>query len=175
MLRKAVMQIPIFLSSPTTLSQEQETSRQLIVKELADFGLESRAIGRSDYPSELPLREVLQLARRCSGGVILGFSQFKSSNGGIWKPGSPEEKATTEEVNFPTAWNNLEAGILFSLRLPILVFREPKISGGIFDPGVSDVFIHPMPIGPKASEFGLQARQVILKWQSKVREHYYGS
>src|SRR5437660_3411049 len=39
------------------------------------FNLEPRAPGRSDYPTELPLREVLLVARHCSGGVILGFEQ----------------------------------------------------------------------------------------------------
>src|SRR2546429_6450159 len=32
-------------------------------------------------------------------------------------------------------------------RSPLLVFRERYISGGIFDNGVSDLFIHEMPPG----------------------------
>ena len=31
--------------------------------------------------------------------------------------------------------------------LPLLVFKEDGISGGVFDSGVTDVFIHKMPIG----------------------------
>jgi hypothetical protein len=47
----------------------------LILGELDRLKLEPRAIGRSDYPTDLPLREVLVLARHCSAGVILGFEQ----------------------------------------------------------------------------------------------------
>jgi len=45
---------------------------------------------------------------------------------------------------FPTAWNNLEAGILFAMSKPLLVFRADAIEGGIFDNGVSDVFVQQM-------------------------------
>ena len=49
-------------------------------------------------------------------------------------------------MSIPSPWNHLEAGILFGLRLPILIFRDTGITGGVFDPGVSDVFIHEMPV-----------------------------
>ncbi|MFY9959029.1 hypothetical protein [Bradyrhizobium sp.] len=62
---------------------------------------------------------------------------------GISKPGV-QDKAMND-MPLPTPWNHLEARILFSRRLPVLVFREKGISGGIFDEGVTDVFIHKMP------------------------------
>jgi len=67
------------------------------------------------------------------------------------------------------------AGILFGLRLPILIFRERGIEGGVFDPGVSDVFIHemPAPTDTKARKEGLS--DVFLKWQAEVRRQYYGA
>src|SRR5437588_13096591 len=123
------MKIPVFVSAPTVLSKEQEASRRHIVRELEDSGLEWRALGRSDYPTELPLREVLTIARHCAGGVILGFQQVRADSGAL-KPGTPEEKPITTPIFFPTAWNQLETGILFSLGLPLLVFRESGISGG---------------------------------------------
>lgn len=46
---------------------------------------------------------------------------------------------------FPSPWNHLESGILFGLHLPLLVFAEEGVSGGVFDRGVTDVFIHRMP------------------------------
>jgi hypothetical protein len=36
-------------------------------------------------------------------------------------------------------------GILFGLRLPLLIFKEDGIEGGVFDPGISDAFVHNMP------------------------------
>src|SRR5689334_16039986 len=135
------MKIPVFVSCPTSLAPSQEAARAVIIEQLDDNDLEPRALGRSDYPTELPLREVLLIARRCSGGIILGFEQCRA-DGGVLKPGTPDEKRVSTPLLFPSPWNHLESGILFGLRLPILVFREREITGGIFDNGVSDVFVH---------------------------------
>jgi hypothetical protein len=166
------MKIPVFVSSPTSLSSSQEAARTVIIRQLDDNDLEARALGRSDYPTELPLREVLLIARHCSGGIILGFEQFRAS-GGLKKRGTPAEEQVSASIPFPTPWNHLESGILFGLHLPTLVFREDGITGGIFDTGVSDVFIHPMP-PPNIKGTAKDAlRQVFQRWAGKVREHYY--
>lgn len=166
------MRIPVFLSAPTALSPEQSRSRDRIVKELHANGLEPRALGRQEYPTEYPLKEVAVIARHCSGGVILGFEQFRSLTG-IRKPGTTEETPATGTVPFPTPWNHLEAGILFGMRLPLLIFRDPGITGGVFDFGVTDVFVHEMPAPGASRAESHQLRDLVRKWQSKVREHYY--
>ena len=73
------MKIPVFVSAPTDLNDEQEKSRKVIVSELDALQFEARALGRSDYPADLPIREIYSLATHCSGGVILGFSQFEGT------------------------------------------------------------------------------------------------
>ncbi|SEO29242.1 hypothetical protein SAMN05216404_11657 [Nitrosospira multiformis] len=166
------MKIPVFVSSPTTLSPSQAAARAVLIRQLEDNDLEPRALGRSDYPTELPLREVLLIARHCSGGIVLGFEQFRAEIG-IIKPGTPDEKRVSVPTPFPTAWNHLESGILFGLRLPILVFRENGISGGVFDNGVSDVFVHSIP-PPEIKGTAKDAlRQIFQRWAGKVRDHYY--
>jgi hypothetical protein len=166
------MRIPVFVSCPTLLTTSQNASRELILRELKRQGLEARALGRSDYPTDLPLREISVIAKHCSGGVILGFEQF-CATAGTWKRGTTEEKAATGEVLVPSAWNHLEAGILFGLRLPLLVFREKGVTGGIFDTGVSDAFIHPMPVSSMARANKAGLSEVFRKWQARVRERYY--
>ena len=166
------MKIPVFLSAPTSLNDQQERSREIIVQELSKLQFEPRALGRSDYPADLPIREVYSLASHCAGGIILGFSQFET-NSGIWKKGTKIEKEQMEKLVFPTAWNHLESGILFGLEVPLLVFREAGISGGIFDPGTADVFIQNMPTVPLTPENADAISQVFLKWSAKVREKYY--
>ena len=168
------MRIPVFVSCPTKLSPAQDRSRDRIIRELHRLQLEPRALGRSDYPADCPLREVYVIAKHCSGGMILGFRQF-SATSGTWKPGTKEERAVkrgTPEA-FPSPWNHLEAGILFGLQLPLLIFREEPIRGGVFDDGVTDVFIHSIPqgniSGPNLEGF----REVLLKWSARVREQYY--
>jgi hypothetical protein len=162
------MDIPVFVSCPTSLNPHQDHARSIVLHQLKKYQLEPRALGRSDYPTELPLREVLVIAKHCAGGVILGFEQFRSLDG-LNKPGAPDEEHQQFANSFPTPWNNLEAGVLFGLGLPLLIFRDPGISGGIFDIGVTDVFIHPMPASRSNDGLG----EVFLKWQSKVRQQYY--
>ena len=144
----------------------------MIIQQLDDNDLEPRALGRSDYPTELPLREVLLIARHCSGGVILGFAQCRADSG-VLKPGTSAEKRVSTPLLFPTPWNHLESGILFGLRLPILVFREEGITGGVFDNGVSDVFVHPIPSPDITGTAKAALKQVFQRWAGKVREHYY--
>jgi hypothetical protein len=165
------MQIPVFVSCASQLSDEQEKSRRIVARELEKLNLEWRALGRTDYPTELPLREVFILAKHCAGGVILGFEQTYAATG-VRKRGTKEEKVLNE-IRVPTAWNHLEAGVLFGLSLPLLVFREDGIGDGIFDNGVTDVFVHRMP----APTLGLKEKKalsaVFQKSQAAVRTRYY--
>jgi hypothetical protein len=167
------MDIPVFVSCPTSLNQDQSASRAIVLRQLKRFNLEPRALGRSDYPTELPLREVLLLARHCSGGVVLGFEQYRSLKG-IRKPGTAQEQTSNAALPEPTPWNHLEAGILYGQGLPLLIFRESGIEGGVFDPGVTDVFIHPMPSAADDTGRKTALGDVFLKWQADVRRHYYG-
>ena len=170
-----MMRIPVFVSCPTQLGPGQEASRKVIVDLLDELHLEPRALGRSDYPDEYPLREVWVIARHCSGGVILGFEQCLAIRG-TWKRGTAEEAKFGSEnpASFPTPWNYLEAGILFGLQLPLLIFKEAGISGGVFDPGVTDVFIHKMPRPRMPAKEFRALKAVFLKWHGKVSQHYYG-
>lgn len=169
------MRIPVFVSapSPENLSPEQEKCARIIFKLVSKYKLEWRALGRSDYPNDLPLKEVLRMVRHCSGGIILGFEQFRSTRG-EYKIGSANAKKANVHVSFPTPWNQLEAGILFSAGLPMMIFREPQISGGIFDLGTSEVFIHKMPTGLTAPDALDDLDTVFQNWVSRVRAHYYG-
>lgn len=168
------MKIPVFVSSPTKLNASQQAVRLAIFDSLAAYGLEPRALGQSDYPTQLPLREVLVIARRCAGALILGFEQHFASSVEI-RRGLPECEGggCSQNVSYPTPWNHLEAGILFALGLPQLVFREQGVTGGIFDNGVSDAFIHQMPLLDGGGRLQSSVNDVFLKWQAEVRQHYY--
>ena len=166
------MKIPVFVSCPTRLTNEQAVSRQLVLAELERYELEPRALGRSDYPTDLPLREVYVIAKHCSGAVILGFEQF-CANSGSWNRGVADRITVDKPVMFPTPWNHLEAGVMFGMGIPILVFREPEVTGGVFDNGVTDAFIHRMPTDKMDEGDRSGFTQVFLKWQARVRDHYY--
>jgi hypothetical protein len=166
------MNIPVFVSHPSALSSEQQLVMDFLMQELSFQHLEARALGQTDYPTLLPLREVLSISRHCVGGLILGFKQFETKTG-IWKAGSQRESIQEEPVSFPTPWNQLEAGILYTLGLPLLIFREDGVVGGIFDMGTSDIYIHKLPTGVLKAADKEGIREVFLRWAARVRRHYY--
>ncbi len=167
------MKIPVFVSCPAKLNNLQEAARDIIIEKLESLNLEARTLGRTDYPRAFPLREVLVLGKHCSGGIILGFSQFEASSG-ILKKDTDEERAIRNPMLFPTPWNQLEAGILFGLGLPLLIFREKGLEGGIFDLGATDVFVHNMPSSPLTKQNDDGLRELFLSWHALVRTRYYG-
>lgn len=162
--------IPVFISCPTTLNKKQNELRKFLINLLEDLNMEPRALGRSDYPKDYPLKEVAIIAKRCSGGIILGFEQIRVEKG-IIKAGTPDEKEIAGEVKLPTPWNHIEAGILFGLRLPLLIFKENGIQGGIFDYGISDAFVHTFP-DALVKEKKEAIKQVVQKWFAEVSVHY---
>jgi len=140
-----------------------------------DLQLDPRALGRGDYPVNSPLKEVYSIAKHCSGGIVLGFEQFYVTAGTVKRGISGQEgKITTKTAKrFPTPWNQLEAGILYGLKVPLLIFKESGIEGGIFGRGSSDIFIQPMPSAqPNESEMH-ELKDIFLKWDALVRQKYY--
>jgi hypothetical protein len=55
-----------------------------------------------------------------------------------------------------------------------LIFKEDGISGGVFDNGVTDVFIHKMPAAKLKAKDDESLKEVFLKWYAKVSARYYG-
>jgi hypothetical protein len=170
----ARMRIPVFVSSPSleNLSPSQQAGAELIDMLIRRYKLEWRALGRSDYPNDSPLREVLRMVRHCSGGIILGFEQFAAPEG-EFRAGS-ETASVAKDVSFPTPWNQLEAGILFSAGLPMMIFREPNIRGGVFDVGSTEVFLHQIPTRTMSKQALDDLDSVFQTWVARVRAHYYG-
>ncbi len=164
--------IPVFVSCPTSLSNEQEKRRRVIINILDELQLEARALGRGDYPTDLPLREVFILAKHCYGGIILGFEQIHVEKG-IRKRNTKEARRLDKPISIPTPWNHLEAGILYGLKMPLLIFKEEGIEGGVFDYGITDAFIHSMPPAKITKDKLDELRQVFLKWFAFVSNKYH--
>lgn len=162
--------VPVFVSAPTELSVGQQAAYDFIVDLLDKEYFEHRALGRTDYAVDFPLKEVYSIARHCSGGVILGFEQMRAARVEV-KPETPSS-AILKNASFPTPWNNLEAGILFALRLPLLVFRQEGIKGGVFDNGVSDVFVQALSARHPDPDTAIQIGAVVKHWAGRVRENY---
>jgi hypothetical protein len=168
------MRIPVFVSCPTKLTAAQQRSRQVILDQLDDLQLEARALGRSDYPKDVPLKEVFTIARHCHGGVVLGFEQLRVT-AGKWNVTEKKKPAVSraKPVSLPSPWNQLESGILFGLKLPLLIFRQEDVYGGIFDVGTTEVFVHPIPPGNPDEKKLRELKEIFLKWHGEVSGHYH--
>lgn len=106
-----------------------------------------------------------------AGGVILGFEQMYIESG-IIKRNTDNPKTINTPILIPTPWNNLEAGILFGLKLPLLIFKEDGIEGGVFDHGITDAFVHIMPPTNPDKDKLDELKQVFLKWFAYVSKKY---
>src|SRR5262249_38709403 len=124
------MKIPVLVSCPTSLSRDQEARRKIAIDILDSLNLEPRALGRSDYPADLPLREVLVIARHCAGGVILGFNQF-TATAGTSKPGTKSESRCPARLSFRPpgiTWRRAYCSLLANRCL----YSEKMGSPGVF-------------------------------------------
>ena len=172
-LRIDSLRIPVFVSCPSALRPDQEASAKIILGQLEANRFHWRALGQPDYPRRLPLREVIGMVRHCSGGVILGFTQYEAKTVTYRRGVRGHQKVLKGPVCFPTPWNHLEAGILYSLKLPILVFREPAIEGGVFDRGIVEEFTHVMPTPQMPKKAKEELRGLFQRWAGEVRARYH--
>lgn len=179
----SIRKIPVFVSCPTDLSPEQNEKREIILEMLSNLQLEPRALGRDEYPKDFPLKEVYLIAKRCFGGIILGFEQIYAELGQRKRNVEMDQakkdalRITADSpIYLPTPWNHLEAGILFGLKLPLLIFKEKNIEGGVFDKGITDAFILEMPESNPDPQIQAEKmeilRHVFLKWYSLVSVKY---
>lgn len=97
-------------------------------------------LGRTDYPNQAPLAAVRDLMARCDGVIVLGLRQLHVIDG-VMKPRTAEQKQLRDTFS-PTPWNQLEAGVAFAMRLPLMLIREAGVEGGVFDAGNTDRFVH---------------------------------
>jgi hypothetical protein len=164
--------VPVFVSLPSKLNSDQKTVYETIEAALKALRLDPRTVGRSDQALQSPLGRVYQLARRCSGGLILGFRQTAVHDMTQWPGTKLEERRSNKTTYFGSPWNQLEAGILYSLGVPLLVFAEEGIVDGIFERGVGNLFIHEFRCEEFGSAEGDQMNHLIQEWSRHVRNHY---
>jgi len=161
-----MMKIPVFVSRPNELTGPQEQRMAEIHKLLAEHSLDSRTLGQEVIATDYPLKAVRAVARHCSGGLVLGFSQEAA------KDIERHNRAVVPAKAYPTPWNHLEGGILFALQVPLLIWKEDDVHGGIFDNGVTDNFVH--KFDDTFSADNPKVKAIFSKWQSNVHGHYYG-
>ena len=83
------------------------------------------------------MKEVLSA---CQGALILGFRQIQIVKG--YDKFSTERQRKIQNEFLPTPWNHIEAGMAYMQDVPLMIIREEGVSGGVFDVGITDRYVH---------------------------------
>jgi hypothetical protein len=126
--------LSVFMSVGRTSTSQQEAFVSAIEQYLKVQGLTPRALGRTDFSSEQPLKFVAEVMRQCSGTVIIAFERRHVLKA-VEMRGS-ENPVTMENANLPTVWNQIEAAQAYTLGQPLLVIVERSLhSEGLLQDG----------------------------------------
>jgi hypothetical protein len=120
--RRAAMATNVFLSCGGVSTETQERFVRAVERHFEANGLRPLTIGRNVFDHGQPLKLVDKVMRRCAGAAILAYERLHIADGKD-RRGSPREQAV-QNVLTPTPWNQIEAALAYSLRLPLLVIVE---------------------------------------------------
>lgn len=162
----------VFVSKPNTVTERQQMFWQQVKTRLEERSLRPRTLGATDYSNVAPIGAVKNVMVQCQGAIILGFRQIRLIDG-VAKEGTERQEVLTEHL-LPTAWNHIEAGMAFALGLPVLVVKEAGVSGGVFDLGVSDRFIHEVTLPGEEWLRSDAFLQPLNEWVEDVARHCTG-
>jgi hypothetical protein len=155
----------IFVSVGATSNEKQEAFVRAVEDRLRSEGLVPQTVGRNAFSSDAPLKKVVQLLDSCQGTVVIALERtFYES--GVEKRGSPTATHLSD-VKLPTPWNQIEAAMSYSRRLPLMVLVERGLKGeGLLERG-SEWYVQsidPVPASLTTNEFN----GVLADWKSKV-------
>lgn len=126
----------VFLSRPTWVDPKYEPGLDGFIRYLEIQNFTPRTIGTTDYPTNSPLDEVIELMKHCKGAIILGYPQITVQTGML------KNKEIQSPLILGTEWNHIEAALAYSLNLPLLLICDSSVSRGVFDKGTLNTFLY---------------------------------
>jgi hypothetical protein len=156
----------VFVSIGSGLSAEQETFVQAIETRLRAEGLAPHTLNRNEWSTLAPLDAVDELMGRCCGVVIIGLERYRFSDG-IERHGS-DLQHQTGSVRLATPWNQIEAALAYSKRLPLLVIVDEQLKAdGLLEPG-HNWHVARVPVRAESLQT-LSFNGLLKDWQSRMR------
>jgi hypothetical protein len=122
----------VFISRPAMLTDRQATAKRAWTKLISSLGFAPLHLDRRDY-QDIPWEQLRSAIRSADGALVLGFRQLSVASGAL-RPETPE--ALPAAGWYPTAWNQIEAGLAVMAALPVLVAPETGVTDGVFCPQV---------------------------------------
>lgn len=157
--------INVFVSVGNTTDPNQEAFIAAIEKHLRDNGLNPRTIGRSDFSSIQPLKFIEQVMQECYGTLVLAFERV------LIKKGLERGTEPISNTKLPSVWNQVEAGMAYVLKHPLMVIVENGIRAeGILEFGY-DWYVQRVDVNPLIVE-DQEFKGVFEDWKERVTENY---
>lgn len=157
--------VRVFVSKPGVLDNQQLQSLDSISRILEEQDMVWEVLERSEYPRFGTLAEIRRRMSGCAGTVVLGFPQLEVVDG-VWRSGTAEETQVTQ-VQLPTPWNQIEAGMAAMYGLPILLVCQSGMVSGIFGLDESErIFRVELPTNENSRSF----QDCVANWCAAVRE-----
>lgn len=155
----------IFLSRPTFIPDNQKDGINSFLSLLDMMDLNPRTLGTTDYPNDAPLDEVLRILDDCSGMIVLGVPQI------CVEKGSLKDQPIDDVLKLATEWNQIEAALAYSRKMPLLIIHDKGVSRGIFDRGTLGGFIHEVDFDDAHWSDIPSIKGALKTWKSKVVEY----
>ncbi|MEI5673202.1 MULTISPECIES: hypothetical protein [unclassified Nocardioides] len=162
----------VFLSVGRTSSVEQEAVIKALEQALRTTGVAPRTVGRTDFSSAAPLKQIEKVLDECHGTVVLALERM-SVEKAVARRGSPDESAISQ-IRLPTVWNHIEAAMSYRQGLPLLMIVERGLlPEGLLEPSY-DWYVQTIAPDPAAFQTN-EFRAVLADWVKKVEAHAAGA
>lgn len=155
----------VFVSRPTYIPDSQKDGIDNFLSLLDMMDLKPRTLGTTDYPSDAPLDEVLRMLDDCSGMIVLGIPQISIEKGSL------KDQPIDGVLKLATEWNQIEAALAYSRKMPLLIIHDKGVSRGIFDRGTLAGFIHEVDFSDAHWSDVASIKGALKTWKSKVVEY----
>lgn len=155
----------VFVSVGSTATPRQEAFVRAIEDRLRAEGLVPQTVGRTYFTADSPFTGVNQLMATCGGAVIVATERIHIARG-TEKRGGPAESGLAD-VKLATPWNQIEAALAYSRRLPLLAIVEQGVrEDGLLEKGF-DWYVITIP--PEAAALTtVEFTGVLAAWKQKV-------
>lgn len=139
------MPINVFLSVGRPFREEQENFLSSLEKRLGESGLRPSTVGRNTFSHLQPLRHVETVMSRCAGTLILAWERLAIERG--QERCGAKDQRPLENVALTTPWNQIEAALAYSRRLPLLVIKDKRVrEEGLLEKGF-DWYVYSANLG----------------------------
>jgi len=157
--------IDIFISRPTYIPDRFKEGLNNFHNVIDTLELNPRTLGVSEYPTDTPLDEVINILKTCKGAIILGYPQIEILSGSI------RDNKIEKPAFLGTEWNHIEASLACAINIPLLIIHHNNVIRGIFDKGAINKYLYEIDLSLSNWVLSENIIGAIKKWKSQIIDH----